>query len=281
VGLGGYGMESLKTLVWYGQMDGYRLKIDAFDRDAHASARVAYLCPEIMDERYNHQYVSGEACYSVRVHDQMEVGTDAFVRETSKLTEASFVLVSLGNDDLNIETAVSLRALFERMHIKPTIYAVVHNDRLAECLKDLTNYRGQPYCIRTIGGLQASYSEKVILHSELEKDALDIHQIINNNLHIFVLVNNAQTMTQPLVCLTHFAIKHIAYSAFRIDVFYAGDRIFFTNFAAQCVIDIFKRIFLHKVSPSDKSLYTKSTMYSWLCQEKRYTMYTGDQYEKD
>lgn len=175
VGLGGYGMESLKTLVWYGQMDGYRLKIDAFDRDAHASARVAYLCPEIMDERYNHQYVSGEACYSVRVHDRMEVGTDAFVREISKLTEASFVLVSLGNDDLNIETAVSLRALFERMHIKPTIYAVVHNDRLAECLKDLTNYRGQPYCIRTIGGLQASYSEKVILHSELEKDALDIH----------------------------------------------------------------------------------------------------------
>ncbi|MBQ1233012.1 MAG: hypothetical protein IIX86_05730 [Clostridia bacterium] len=175
VGLGGYGMESLKTLVWYGQMDGYRVKINAFDKDELAEDRVAFLCPEVMDGKYNHVYVPGEACYGVDVHSDVEVGTKKFADHIAQLKDASFVLVSLGNDDLNIQTAVSLRIMFERLHIHPTIYAVVYNDQLAECLQDLTNYKGQPYNIRTIGGLKASYSENVILHSALEKDALAIH----------------------------------------------------------------------------------------------------------
>lgn len=175
VGLGGYGMESLKTLVWYGQMDGYRLKIDAFDQDEHARDRVAYLCPEVMDKKYNHKYVPGEACYSVHVHSGISVGTKAFADKIAEIKNASFVLVSLGNDDLNIETAVSLRIMFERLHIHPTIYTVVFNDQLATGLQGLTNFKGQPYNIRTIGGMKASYSEKVILHSDLEKAALAIH----------------------------------------------------------------------------------------------------------
>jgi hypothetical protein len=109
------------------------------------------------------------------VHSDVEVGTKKFADHIAQLKDASFVLVSLGNDDLNIQTAVSLRIMFERLHIHPTIYAVVYNDQLAECLQDLTNYKGQPYNIRTIGGLKASYSENVILHSALEKDALAIH----------------------------------------------------------------------------------------------------------
>lgn len=175
IGLGGYGVESLKTLLWYGQMDGYRLKIDAFDQDKHAEDRVSYLCPEVMDKKYNHQYVPGESCYSVTVHSGVSVGTKEFADQIAAIKHASFVLVSLGNDDLNIETAVALRTMFERNKIKPTIYAVVYNDQLASGLQGLTNFKGQPYDICTIGGMRASYSEKVILHSDLERAALAIH----------------------------------------------------------------------------------------------------------
>ena len=130
VGLGGYGTEALKTLLWYGQMDGYRLKIDAFDQNEKAEERMEFLCPEVMSEKYNRKHVPGEASYDVTVHSAVTVGTKTFADEIAKLTEASFVLVSLGNDDLNIETAVSLRVMFERMGIHPTIYAVVYNDAL-------------------------------------------------------------------------------------------------------------------------------------------------------
>ena len=180
VGLGGYGMETLKTLVWYGQMDGYRLRIDAFDKDENAEERVKYLCPEVMDPTYNGKYVPGEACYSVNVHSKYEVGTKKFADKIAEMTEASFVLVSLGSDDLNIETAVALRTIFERLHIHPTIYAVVYNDQLAADLEGLTNFKGQFYDIRTIGGMQTSYSEKVILRSALEKAALSVHLAYKN-----------------------------------------------------------------------------------------------------
>lgn len=175
VGLGGYGVETLKTLVWYGQMDGYRLHIDAFDRDPDAEQRISYICPEVMSEKYNGVYVPGESYYKVAVHGGVRVGTSDFAKEISKMTEASFVLISLGNDDLNIETAVGMRMIFERMGIHPEICAVVHNSALSSCLKDLTNYRGQPYNIRFIGDLEDSYSEEVIMRGALETDALEIH----------------------------------------------------------------------------------------------------------
>ena len=175
VGLGGYGTEMLKTLLWYGQMDGYRIEINAFDRATDADQRLAYQCPDIMSGKYNGQFVQGEAYYQVAVHADVSVGTSAFAEKIAQIKNASYVLVSLGNDDLNIETAVGLRTIFERMGIKPVIYAVVHNSALAVCMADLTNYKGQHYDIRLIGALEDSYSEEVVLHSAIEKDALDIH----------------------------------------------------------------------------------------------------------
>lgn len=172
LGLGGHGTEWLKTLVWYGQMDGYKLKIDAFDQDESAEDRIAYQCPEVLSEEYNHKNVPGEARYSVTVHSNIKVGTKTFANEIAKLTEASFVFVCLGDDDLNIDTAVEMRVMFERMHISPAIYAVVYNDKLSACLDKLTTHRGQSYQINAIGGIGSSYCEKVIA---LEHEALALH----------------------------------------------------------------------------------------------------------
>ncbi len=175
VGLGGYGTEMLKTLTWYCQMDGYKLQIDAFDRSDDAADVLAYQCPEIMSEEYNGVSVKGEAYYKVNVHGGISVGTAEFAKEISKLKGASFVLVSLGDDNLNVETAVGLRMLFERIGAKPIIRAVVHSTRLCKYLDGLTNYRGKEYGIELIGDLESSYSESVILHSAIEREALSIH----------------------------------------------------------------------------------------------------------
>ena len=175
VGLDGCGAEMLKTLTWYCQMDGYKLHIDAFDSSEDAYSALAYQCPEIMSERYNGVSVKGEAYYRVNVHSGISVGTEEFAREISALKQATYVLVSLGDDDLNVETAVALRMFFERMGIKPVIRAVVHSSQLSRYLEGLTNYRGKEYGIELIGDLESSYSESVILHSAIEREALSIH----------------------------------------------------------------------------------------------------------
>ncbi len=175
VGMGKHGTEMVKALSWYGQMDGYRLSITAFDRDRLARHRFTALAPELMDPRYNGVIVEGEAQYTIQIHPAMDVETSCFARKIAKLTDTTYVLVALGNDEMNIKTAVMLRMYFERMNIHPVIQAIVYNTRQKKALEGIINYRGQAYDIDFIGDLESSYAKKVIINSELEDDALLCH----------------------------------------------------------------------------------------------------------
>lgn len=175
VGLGSHGTEMVKALTWYCQMIGYRIEIHAFDKDPLAEDKFTALCPELMSERYNGVYVAGEAQYKITIYSGIDVETNAFAQKIVSLTDATFAFVSLGSDERNVQTATNLRMLFERAHIKPSIHAVLRSSQAKEALLNATNYRGQAYGIRYIGDLESSYSEAVILDSELEANALARH----------------------------------------------------------------------------------------------------------
>jgi hypothetical protein len=83
--------------------------------------------------------------------------------------------VALGSDDANINAAVRLRMLFERVGTHPVIHAIVYNSQQRKALTGIRNYRGQAYDITFIGDLESSFTEKVIIDSELEADALRRH----------------------------------------------------------------------------------------------------------
>ena len=175
IGLGQHGTEMLKALAWFCQMDGYRVEIDAFDMDEKAEERFAATAPELMSEDYNGVIIPAEAEYTIRIHSGMDVTTKAFADAISSLTDTTYVFISLGTDEANIRAAVDMRMLFERIEIKPTIQAVVHNSDAKKALNGITNYRGQAYNIDFIGDIEDSFSEDVILNSELEADALRRH----------------------------------------------------------------------------------------------------------
>ena len=175
VGMGRHGTEMLKALAWFGQMDGYTLEINAFDKDPLAKERFDALAPELTSPEYNGVYVEGEAQYKIKIHPGMDVSTSSFFREIGKLSRASYVFVSLGDDDLNVKTAVELRTCFERMKIKPVIQAVVSNSQQSNALRGIKNFKGQEYLIDFIGDVESSYAADVIIDSELENDALQRH----------------------------------------------------------------------------------------------------------
>ena len=175
VGMGGYGCSMVKSLSWFCQMVGYRVHIHAFDRDPLAEDKFAAQCPELMDPQYNGVYVDGEAQYSITVHSGMDALTKTFADRIMSLKGATYVLVSLGSDELNIRVAADLRMYFERCGAKPVIQAIVHNTDLCGALAGIHNYRGQPYDIDFIGDLKTSYSEGVILNSQLEQEGLARH----------------------------------------------------------------------------------------------------------
>lgn len=175
VGLGSYGMGMVKSLAWYGQMYGYKIEINGFDKDKMAFDRLSVDCPELVDEKYNGVYVKGEGCYSINIHSEVDTGTKKFADRIAAIKDATYVLVALGNDEKNIETAAYLRMLFERNGAKPVIQAIVYDSDKKRALSDIKNYRGQSYNIDFIGDLEYIYSENVILDSELERDALERH----------------------------------------------------------------------------------------------------------
>ena len=175
VGMGRHGTEMLKALAWFGQMDGYNIEIDAFDKDPLAKDKFTFLCPELMSDMYNGTHVEGESEYSIVIHSGLDVQTKSFADEISKLNKATYVLVALGNDGDNIKTAVDLRMLFERVGAKPVIQTIVYNSDQKNALEGIKNYRGQPYNIDFIGDLESSYTENVIIDSALEADALRRH----------------------------------------------------------------------------------------------------------
>ncbi len=175
VGMGNHGTEMVKALAWYGQMDGYRLEINAFDKDPLAEEKFAALAPELMSSDYNGVAVEGEAQYQITVHPSIDVQTISFADKISKITNATYVFVALGNDDVNIRAAVNLRMYFERMKIHPVIQAVVYNSQQKRALEGIRNYRGQAYDIDFVGDVASSYTEDVIIDSELEEEALKRH----------------------------------------------------------------------------------------------------------
>ncbi len=175
VGMGHHGTEMLKALAWYCQMDGYRVHIHAFDRDPLTEEKLTGAAPELLSPKYNGVIVKGEAQYTITVHSACDTATAHFANAISQIRRASYVLVSLGDDDLNTQTAVQLRMLFERVGVHPVIQAILYDSRRKAAMADITNFRGQPYDIEFVGDLQSSYAEDTIIRSSLEERALQRH----------------------------------------------------------------------------------------------------------
>lgn len=176
IGMGNHGTEMVKALTWYCQMDGYKIEVNAFDKDPLAEERFVALAPEFMSPKYNGVEVDGEAQYRITIHPGMDTESISFVNEINKINDATYVMVALGNDDINIKTAVNLRMYFERMKIHPVIQAIVYNSQQKKALAGIKNYSGQLYDIEFIGDIESSFTEKVIIDSELEAIALARHK---------------------------------------------------------------------------------------------------------
>ncbi|MBE6756475.1 MAG: hypothetical protein E7555_08470 [Ruminococcaceae bacterium] len=175
IGMGRHGTEMVKALAWFGQMDGYSLEINAFDKDPLAEEKFIATAPELMSPDYNGVTIDGEAQYKITIHPGIDVESISFVKEIAKLRNATYVIVALGNDDVNVNTSINLRMYFERMKIHPVIQTIVYNSQQRKALCGIKNYGNQEYDIDFIGDVESSYTEDVIIDSELEEKALEIH----------------------------------------------------------------------------------------------------------
>lgn len=174
VGMGQLGTEMTKSLSWFCQMDGYLAQINSFDIDINAEEKFISLCPELM--KFSGKLdIDGESKYTINIHSGIDVDTISFDDAFSKLPETTYVFVSLGNDEKNISTAIKIRRICERLGYKPKIQVVVFNNEKSKALQNITDFSGNEYDIDFIGDTKSSYSEEVIINSDIEEKALERH----------------------------------------------------------------------------------------------------------
>lgn len=184
VGLGKFGSRMLKTLAWYCQMTGYKLKLVAIDQDTLALSRLKKECPDLLNPKYNGKTIKGDAYYDISIKSGIDVDSVEFVDEIKKY-EATYVFVDLGNDEKNVSVSANLRTLFLQSGQKPIIETVVQNDRTYRQLTTkrvidgkeygLCNFKKQEYDLSFIGNKSSVYSEQVVINSELECAGLERH----------------------------------------------------------------------------------------------------------
>lgn len=175
--MGNYGQEMIKALSWFCQMDGYKSYIYSFDRKINAEVEFKSLCPELLDDEHNGNFEDdGESQYSINIFSGYDVNDESFDEKILSINDASYILVALGNDELNIKTAYKLRRLYEKKGLHPQIQTVVYNNKKKKAIINATNFKGQKLDVEIIGDLESSYSEDVILESDIETLALERHK---------------------------------------------------------------------------------------------------------
>lgn len=176
IGLGQYGKEMLKNLAWFCQMDGYKLYIHSFDKNKNALEEIKSACPELIDEKHNNNFEDdGESQYSINIYSNIDVTNSMFDEKILAIDDTSYILVSLGDDELNIKTAYKLRVLYEKKGIHPIIQTVIYNNKKKSAIAKAKNFKDQPLDLEIIGDLETQYSEEVVLESDIEKLALERH----------------------------------------------------------------------------------------------------------
>lgn len=193
VGLGKYGLEMMKALIWFCQMPGYRIKINAFDIDEHAEEKIVTMCPELMSKEFNGQDVSGEARYKIKIHSGIDTNSTAFLDKLSEIKDATYIFVCLGDDAVNLSTAVRIRALCERIHYagdhhKPDVETVIYDSNIRDTMgmkwisseddsnsQGVMNFKEQSYNIHMIGDLDHFYCVDTLIDSKLIEEGKLVH----------------------------------------------------------------------------------------------------------
>ncbi len=185
IGAGGYGTELAKAILWCSQLPDYSLELALFDKDPSAEQKFIAQCPAIArncykDSQGNNIYFCDEfgfAQFKLKFFCGVNVEDKAFEEKLCQLPNLTSVYVALGNDDKNIEAAITARRTLEKINLYPVIKAIVYSNIKFNSLSNhsLINHKSQNFDITFIGCETKRFSYDTITNELLEEKALVQH----------------------------------------------------------------------------------------------------------
>lgn len=184
VGLGSYGLEALKTVYWIGRMRNVELHIVGIDKIGdEIGAALKVTCPEMMEEAYEdgtHVVSITQASVFTPEFNKVLCGVPANARIYS--------IITLGDDQLNLNVALSMRRIFDDMLRKdmmkmpgdstrsraefPLILPLINSSELFEAADRMTSDRREAFRLEPFGMAEDVFSYHNIVEEPWERYAL-------------------------------------------------------------------------------------------------------------
>lgn len=169
VGCDKLGMRLLKTVTWCAAMEGCPLKIRVYDKNAdYLQKKLEAECPELM-EHCDVVFHAADARTS-------ELETCVLHPDQGSL-DATYVVLAMGDDELNIAAAERLARLFRhhnRYAWMPRILARIQNPSKMEVYTNQENSYLEGMGIHFFGGMEEIFADGVLHHSYLENLAFAV-----------------------------------------------------------------------------------------------------------
>lgn len=169
IGLGQYGIEMLKALLWFCQLPGYRIKINVFDEQEESESIFKAQCPDI--EIGKNMDGEGEMKYTLNIH-RKSFGTEEFYKSIQQVSDETYIFVCLGTDNQNISAATGIRNWLAKYGQFPHIETVVYDSSLKKRICGEFTSRN----ITVIGDLESFYSEGTVIDSALIDVGFEVHK---------------------------------------------------------------------------------------------------------
>ena len=163
------GMRMLKTVAWSGILDGYRLKIRVYDKNAPLlEKKLLAQCPE---------FKKGCDVAFIAVDAQSNDLERHILDAETGSADATYIGTAMGDDELNISVADRLSRLY-RHHYgyrwMPQILARIRNATKSSIYKSREDSYLQQRNIYPFGGSEDMFSEAILHHSYLENLAFAV-----------------------------------------------------------------------------------------------------------
>ncbi len=172
-GLSPINLTALRAIAWCGQISGYSMKISVVGAD---------IGKQVDDVRLNFPGLFTER-YDIRFYD---CGSENEVVETIRThcADANYIIVSEETDNSTMSSGILLRRLFYKLSKNydncPPIFCYVKEPSKFHIVQKLATAESNPkrkmsYDLTPFGSLDEVYSYKMLVDSDLEKIAKNVH----------------------------------------------------------------------------------------------------------
>ncbi len=166
LGVGGFGGYFASNVLWCGQIPDCSLKLNLVDRD-YDSNLLRHISSNIFKEDFDIETFN----FNIDTNDFF-----ASIKNT-RLINSDYIMICLGDDDLNIKIARELNVFFGRLKKAPFIVTLIENQSKFEILSPSLLKEN----ITAVGGIENIYSVDNIFKDRYLTRAFEVYKTVEKN----------------------------------------------------------------------------------------------------